>query len=91
MELVKPMRLIKEEEVPDIKRGKTDWLEILKTIPVGQAWAVTEGDIPIALGTLEIMVNRMIKKKLLSERYRVVQRKEKDKATVYVIHEAEAE
>lgn len=80
------MRLIDEKEIPyRIKKKSRQWLIMLKKIPVGKAWVVTEEEVGVKAVSLKSMVNRLKKEGMLSDNYVVSQRTGKDgKITIYV-------
>lgn len=89
MERPAKMRLIDENAIPGrIKKRSREWLEMLKTIPEGKAWVVTEEEAGVKATSIKTMVNRLIEVKELSPSYKAIQRTKGGKVTIYVIHSA---
>ncbi len=86
------MKLIDIDDVPNIDRGRRDWLAAIKEIPEGKAWVVKEGELPISVYTVKIIVSRAVQRGDLPATFVAVQRKGEDgKRVVYVIHRAESQ
>lgn len=86
------MKLIDEQAIPGKVHRKTEqWLNQLKDIPAGKAWAVTEDDLGVTPTSLKITVRRLVEKKLLPKTYRVMQRTVNGKLILYVVNSAEHE
>jgi hypothetical protein len=85
------MKLIDENEIPGkLKRKGNEWLEILRKIPKGKAWAVTEEEAGIKAVSMRMMVTRLKKIGELPSNYKTMQRTVKGKVTIYIINSVES-
>jgi len=84
------MRLIDEKEVPGrIKRKSAEWLELLKKIPKGKVWVITEEEAGVKATSIKTMVNRLKAIGELPDSYKAIQRTGKGgKVTIYIINSA---
>jgi hypothetical protein len=90
LEKASRMKLIDEKAIPGrIKKKAGEWLELLKSIPKGKAWVITEEEAGVKATSIKTMVNRLIDIGELPSNYKAIQRTKGGKVTIYVINSAE--
>ncbi len=86
------LKLIPINKVPvREKLSTTEWIETLKQIPEGQAWATSEEELKLKVGTIKSMVERYVKRGFIPKGYRVTQRTVRGRVFFYVIHDREVD
>ena len=90
MEKASKMKLIDESAIPGkIKTRHGEWLELLKAIPRGKAWVVTEEEAGVKAVSIKTIVNRLVETGELPKSYKAMQRTKGGKVTIYVVNSAE--
>ena len=83
----KSVKLVGAGDVPKKTRYRGQkWLELLKQLPEGSAFAATKAELGISPSTVKIMVAKFKKSGLLSKKYYTTGRTIDGKETVYVVH-----
>lgn len=89
MEKPSKLNLIDETAIPGrVKKKHAQWLELLKMIPQGKAYAVTEADLGVKAISVKTIVNRMVETGEIPKSYSVLQRTVNGKITVYIVNSA---
>jgi len=80
-----PLKIVEVADIPKAKRGKRgkDWVKILREIPVGKVWKLTEDNKEYKLGSVKAGVN-VINKEAKKQLYKAEQRTVDDKVTLFV-------
>jgi hypothetical protein len=80
------VKLVDESELPPVRLTTKDWIEILKKIPPGKAWAIDPKEDGVNPSNAKAMVNYLIRKHKIGRNYRVISKMEGEILAVYILN-----